>query len=174
MADPAMLVGLHQPDRRSCGATCAVAARMLTDPAYSARLTGDQQAFAAEVLATHRRLCGWRADGLLQLPWPRGLGTQPLALVRELGRVVGRPYRITSVADATGALVADPFALYVGNRWAPRHIVLVVGGDAEAGLVHDPGSGRLVTVPLFGSHVPLGGWTTWWFAVTPSVRRTRA
>ncbi|MGI8523311.1 MAG: hypothetical protein ACR2K3_08380 [Nocardioides sp.] len=174
MGDPSLLAGLHQPDQRSCGATCAVAARMLTDPAYAARLRGDQSAFGAEVLAAHRRLCHWTADGSPQLPWPRPLGTQPLALAAGLGHTLGRRYRITSVRRAVRAPVHDPVALYVGNRWLPRHVVLVVAGDADTWLVHDPASGRLVTVPTRGTHPALGGWTRWWWALTPSARRTPA
>jgi hypothetical protein len=147
---------------------------MLVDPAYASRFAGDQQAFGAEVLATHRRLCDWHAHGAVQLPWPRALGTQPLALGRDLTHSVGRRYRMTSPRRAVLDDALGPVALYVGNRWLPRHVVLVVERHAETWLVHDPASGRLVSVDLFGAHPPLGGWTRWWVALSPSARRTPA
>ena len=174
MVDPWMLEGLRQPDQRSCGATCAVTARMLVDPAYAARFVGDQHAFGLEVLATHRRLCGWRTHESWQAPWPRALGTQPWALRRDLAHGVGRHYRVTRVGRAVAESAPGPVALYVGSRWLPRHVVLVVERDADTWLVHDPASGRLVTTALRGAHPPLGGWTRWWLALTPSARRTPA
>lgn len=174
MADPYMLAGLHQPDQRSCGATCAVTARMLVDPAYATRFEGDQQAFGAEVLATHRRLCSWTAQGSAQVPWPRALGTQPWALARDLAHTVGRPYRVGSVRRMATVPRDTPVPLYVGDRWLPRHVVLVVERHSDTWLVHDPASGRLVRVGLRGAHPPLGGWTRWWVVLTPAARRTPA
>ncbi|WP_134764658.1 hypothetical protein [Nocardioides sp. 1609] len=163
--------GLRQPDQRSCGATAAVVARMLADPSYA---EGVRPRFAAEVLATHRRLTRARLHGRLQLPWPRAVGTPPWAVARELTALTGVRHRTRLVRWRRPPRWEDVAALYVGDRWLPRHVVLVVGHDPLR--CYDPARGRVVEVDAaaLARARPLGRWTTVWFAVSRAGRRTRA
>jgi hypothetical protein len=170
VTDPvALLHGLRQPDRRSCGASAVVAARMLAEPSYAASMTPER--FAEEALVAHRRITSLRSDGP---PWPRALGTPPWAVARELG-----PRHVTRLAwpdpgarfDRVAATVraGHPAALYVGNRWCPRHVVLAVAAPRPASLlVYEPASGRVlpVTRTAVAEHrMRLAGWDRLWFAV---------
>jgi hypothetical protein len=181
-------VPLRQPDRRSCGAAVAVVARILRDPAYAAS-AARPAAFAAEVLARHRRLTGWRdADGRPQLAWPRALGTPPWALARELGRLARTPYAVRGVRarrDAAwdrlrAATPTRPVAVYVGSRRLPRHVVLVTGPvDAAGGAVrcYEPAAGREVRLEraaFAAGRCGLAGWDRAWFTVAPALTRRRA
>ncbi|MDO9456722.1 hypothetical protein [Nocardioides sp.] len=151
--------GLRQPDARTCGAACMIVAAGAS-PA----------SFTTDVLAAHRRLTRLRLRGRLQLPWPRALGTPPWAVARELAAVTGTPHR-TRVVRWSRSAPPRAGALYVGSRWLPRHVVLVV--DAGAGTAeapprcYEPASGRVV--PLDGR--PLAGWRHRWLAVTPVASR---
>ena len=63
-----------------------------------------------------------------------------------------------------------PAALYVGNAWLPRHVVLVLEGDEARLRVYEPASGRVVTVPrdrFVDDALALAGWDTRWFSVLP-------
>ena len=173
--------GLRQPDRRSCGASVLVAARMLADPGYAAGFApAPAAAFAREVLGLHRRVTGSRdLAGRLQLPWPRALGTPPWAVARHLATLSGVPHttRLTrfgpgAEVDRVGAAVGagHPVALYVGDRWLPRHVVLVVDAGRGAWQVYEPASGRVLDVALtrVASHrLALAGWDRAWFVVLP-------
>lgn len=94
---------LAQPDQVTCGATSLVVARMLGDPAYTARIEGtDVRAsgpavagpaaapdqvrarFRTEALAMHRSVTGIAVAGQVQLPWPRAFGTPPWAVANQL------------------------------------------------------------------------------------------
>ncbi|WP_137293219.1 hypothetical protein [Nocardioides dongxiaopingii] len=163
--------GLRQPDQRSCGATVAVVARMLADPSYAERV---RPRFAAEVLGTHRRLTRPRLRGRLQVPWPRALGTPPWAVTRELTALTGVRHRTRLVRWRRPPGGDDVAALYVGDRWLPRHVVLVVGHDPVR--CYDPARGRVVEVDpaALARRRPFGRWTTVWFALSPSGRRSRA
>jgi hypothetical protein len=173
---------LAQPDRRSCGAACVVVAGMLSraEPEPPAPTT-----FREQVLATHRRLTGpLDARGRVQLPWPRALGTPPWAVARELAALTGLRYRVRWVRtrrEAVGSLddahAGSPIALYVGNRWLPRHVVLVVGATRDGLRTYEPTSGRLVTVSratVTSRRLRLAGWDVPWFSVRPAARRTSA
>lgn len=184
MSDPAALLdgGLRQPDRRSCGAGTVVAARMLAEPGYAADMTPAR--FAREVLVAHRGLTGAAdAAGRLQLPWPRALGTPPWAVGRALsvlswpGAAAAR--YVTRLAllrpgrafDRVGTAVRSgrPVALYVGNRWAPRHVVLAVAAPGDL-RVYDPSSGRVVEVSraaVVHGRLGLARWDRLWFVVLP-------
>jgi hypothetical protein len=73
------------------------------------------------------------------------------------------------VARAVGRGHAIP--LYVGNRLLPRHVVLVVAGDAAALAAYDPGSGRQVRLPreaFVRGELRVAGWSEPWFAVLPT------
>lgn len=160
---------LRQPDARSCGAAVTVVHRMLTDPDYADHVHDD---FADEVLATHRRLTGWRHPaGGLQVPWPRALGTPPWSIAQELTyrtraahsvRWIAPWRRDVALEALREALVAAPVPLYVGNRWLPRHVVLVVGPDL---LTYNPASGgtvRLDPEAFLAAALPFSRWTHPW------------
>jgi hypothetical protein len=169
------LVGLRQPDRRSCGPSCLVAARMLLQPAYAETVTPDR--FAREVLALHAQVTGATdASGVLQPPWPRGLGTPPWAVARQLSALdprhtyAARPVLRPARAYDRLATAEAPAALYVGSRWLPRHVVLVVEGSPEALRVYEPSRGVVVEVTrgaFLEGTLALAGWHRPWFTVTP-------
>ncbi|WP_110206343.1 hypothetical protein [Nocardioides daejeonensis] len=143
---------------------------MLDDPGYAQRVDG---AFASEVLATHRRLTGWRDPrGGVQLAWPRALGTPPWALAHALGAHSGQVHRVhlvlpwqrpQALSRLRLAAATKPVALYVGDRWLPRHVLLVLDATLRA---YDPatGGGRLLTTTDFEeATLRPGRWTHPWF-----------
>ena len=145
------LVGLRQPDQRSCGPSCLVVARMLLDPAYAAGVSADN--FDDEVLALHRTVTRpIDARGALQLPWPRALGTPPWAVARQLSALdAERTYsaRLTlrrGRAFDRLATAAAPSVLYVGSRLLPRHVVLVVSAGDDWLRIYEPSRGSVVRV----------------------------
>ena len=203
MTEPGSVLGerLVQPDRRSCGAGVLVVARMLLDRGYAELVaTGRHPVtgfalsgapadrFRHEVLAMHRRVTGpVDVRGRLQVPWTRALGTPPWAVARQLSATGGGPPRVEHtvvpawpdrsvvldrVVAATGH--GRPVPMYVGNRWAPRHVVLFLGGTAgrvDALRCYDPARGGVVDVEreaFVGGRLGLGGWDKPWFVVLPS------
>jgi hypothetical protein len=155
--------GLRQPDRRSCGAATVVMAEARVDPAYAERVCADQATFGAAVLRRHRDLTRWP-------PWPRMIGTPPWAVARALTALTGVRHRTRLVRRRRSVPPASG-ALYVGSRWLPRHVVLVV----DVGRCYEPASGRVAGVPrdaYAAGELSLAGWSTPWFAVTP-VNRPR-
>ncbi|MDN5895519.1 MAG: hypothetical protein L0H93_16020 [Nocardioides sp.] len=171
---------LVQPDRLSCGAACLVVARVLTDERYAEVMatSGVVTRFRAEVSAMHRRVTGpVDVRGQLQLPWPRALGTPPWAVARQLGA----SYETRTVLPGTRHVVHDaclpalqenrPVALFIGNRWLPRHVVLAVAGTGSGLSVYDPAGGRLVEVTrraFVDAELRLSGWDIPWFVVAPA------
>jgi len=169
---------LPQPDQRSCGAAVAVVAAMLRDPALAARVAEQPDGFAAEVLRRHRELTGpVDGRGRAQLPWPRALGTPPWALARALSgehadyasRVVWPHRRERMLARIRGAVGATrPVPLYVGARWAPRHVVLVLDSDLTT---YEPARGGLVSLTpdafVAGRLTDATSWPVQWFALLP-------
>jgi hypothetical protein len=166
--------GLRQPDRRSCGPSCLVVARMLLDPAY-AGVAGTR--FGDEVLGLHQQVAGLvDARGALQLPWPRALGTAPWALARQLSAVdpehsyaarlvLGRDRAFDRLVAADGLA-----ALYVGSTWLPRHVVLAVDGAGDVLHCYEPSRGGLVDVTRASfarARLDLAGWRKPWFVVVP-------
>ena len=93
------------------------------------------------------------SDGRPQLPWPRALGTHPWALAHELW---------------SGASRTTPVLRRVGDRFLPRHVVLIIDAGAERARVFEPASGATVTVTrdafLTGS-LSLAGWDRPWLLV---------
>jgi hypothetical protein len=185
------LVGLIQPDQRSCGAAVLVAARLLAAPRYgttrAARLAATPEWFRTEVLALHRRITSARdVSGRWQLPWPRLIGTPPWAIAHHLSAVTGRPHHTRLVlnqdTDFEQVLSAvtngNPVPLYVGSRWLPRHVVLVTGhGPEDALRCYDPARGAVVTVAreaFVSGRLTLSRWNRPWFTILPRGRRTRA
>jgi hypothetical protein len=130
----------------------------------------DPTTFGATVVATHRRLTRPRLRGRAQLPWPRALGTPPWAVARELTALTGVRHRTRLVRWSRPAPQAAG-ALFVGNRWLPRHVVLVVdGADPGRPGCYEPGAGAVVPVDLerLGRHeVAVAGWRYAWFSVSP-------
>jgi hypothetical protein len=180
------LVGLVQPDQRSCGAAVLVAAELLRAPAASGS-TATPEWFGAEVLALHRRITSARTvSGRWQLPWPRTIGTPPWAVAHHLSARTGRRYRTQTVLDRAhayeqvlgAATSGSPVPLYVGNRWLPRHVVLVTGpGDGDTLRCYDPARGVVVEVTrgaFVNRRLRLSRWTRPWFTILPRERRTPA
>ncbi|WP_395696151.1 hypothetical protein [Nocardioides sp.] len=168
---------LVQPDRVSCGATCLVMARLVTDAGYGERLGAAPsvvEAFREEVLAMHRRVTSTVTDGRWQVPWPRALGTPPWAVAGQLG---DRQVHWIRTAPAAGydAIVAavrrrQPVPVYVGSRWLPRHVVLALGEEDERLRCYEPARGHLVDVSRADfrrARLGLAGWDHAWWAVLP-------
>ena len=174
------LASFKQPDQRSCGATCLVVARALLDDAYAARVE-EPRTFRAEVLAMHRRTTSL-ADvrGHLQVPWPRAIGTPPWAVASQLEWTAGCGYDVIPVRQgfrhqAFDRLLAAevPAAIYVGDRWLPRHVVLVIGHKGEALDLYDPGRGVLAArdrAHFVDGELSLSGWQVPWMVVAPERR----
>jgi hypothetical protein len=199
---------LVQPDRRSCGASVLVVARMVLDRGYAELVASGRHPvtgfelpgsradrFRGEALAMHRRVTGLvDVHGRLQLPWPRALGTPPWAVARQLS-ATGRPaprHAVVTLRAGRGAVfdrivaataAGRPVPVYVGNRWAPRHVALFLGGDPGGGpggspgrvdrlRCYDPASGRVVDVEreaFVRGRLGLSGWDRPWCAVLPSL-----
>lgn len=170
--------GLVQPDQRSCGAACLVAAQGLRDPAYRERVSR-QDAFRAEVLAMHARVTSAvDVAGGIQPPWPRALGTPPWAVANQLTGTTETSYRSVPVRWRDGGTAyetlvghSQPAVLYVGSTWLPRHVVLVIEGTESRLHVYEPASGRTVHVArdrFVDQDLGLGGWDARWFSVVPA------
>ena len=153
--------------------------------------------FRHEALAMHARVTGpVDAAGRLQVPWPRALGTPPWAVARQLSATGGSGtsgssaagglsrvgHRVVPAWPDRSALLARivaataegrPVPVYVGNRWAPRHVVLFLGGSAGRGdglRCYDPARGSVVDLDrtaFVRGRLGLGRWDRPWFAVLP-------
>ncbi len=141
----------------------------------------------------HREATRW---ALGPFPWPRSLGTPPwridntirFAGVRFQGRIIDDrdPAEITGLIAHASAALADgiPVPLYSGGdsraglqAVIPRHVVLLVGRDAEGFLVYEPGAGKVIPLPdsrlhtpHAGGHAALGNWSRVTWAVLPKKR----
>lgn len=176
---------LVQPDQRSCGAAVLVVAEAWDNEAYARRLLlGGESAFVDEVLWMHRRVTGpVGVDGRGQLPWWRVLGTPPWAIARQLTARSGTRHRVRPVwpwarrrllGRVRGAVLAGrPVPLYVGSPRLPRHVVLVVGAEADEGgslVAYEPGAGRPRRVraqDFREATTRTLGWPVPWFVVLP-------
>jgi hypothetical protein len=181
------LDGLVQPDGRSCGAAVLVAAQLLTTPP-PAGPAATPEWFRTEVLALHRRITSARdVSGRWQVPWPRQIGTPPWAIAHHLSTVTGRPHHTRLVRNRstafeeilTAATNGSPVPLYVGNRWLPRHVVLVTGFELEDDALrcYDPARGAVVNVAseaFESGWLELSRWDRPWFTVLPRWRRNPA
>ncbi len=142
-----------------------VMAEARADPAYAARVCADQATFAAAVLDRHRDLTRWP-------PWPRMIGTPPWAVARALTAITGVRHRTRLVRWRRSAPLAGG-ALYVGSRWLPRHVVLMVDDDR----CYEPSSGGVRPVPrdaFTTGSLSLAGWRVPWFVITPRGTHTPA
>jgi hypothetical protein len=171
-------VKLIQPDRRSCGAAVLIMARRLMRPHYAARVA-DQAAFDREVVALHRRITSIvDTRGGLQVPWLRAIGTPPWAAARELRLLTGVPYAVhptrrrgAAWQHLQHATPSRPMAAYVGDRWAPRHVVLVIGRVDEGVWVYEPARGHVTLVSRARwdeGPLRLAGWNQPWFVCAPT------
>jgi hypothetical protein len=199
--DQALTAGLVQPDPTTCGSCTLVMARMINDPSYAGFLVNGvnpasgesapgtiQDRFKQQSLAMHRLTSRFKdSGGGWQIPWPRALGTPPWALAREMTNEAGEKgtsYRalpmlpgqrsdvFRRIASLAGAGHAVP--LYVGNRWSPRHVVLVLPGDdasRESVHIYDPASGRrypIAAADFTAGHLDVAGWQVPWAVVVPT------
>jgi len=153
----------------------------LRDEHYARWLVEDPARFRDEALDTHGRTTrAVTAAGRLQLPWPRALGTPPWAVAHELTAVTGRRWVVRAALPRAAALAAlagavregTPCPLYVGSRWLPRHVVLVVEVPVDGASLrcYEPHSGRVLTVTrtsFLDATFRLAGWTTPWWVVVP-------
>jgi hypothetical protein len=138
----------RQPDSRTCGPSSVVVAE---------NLRGPWPQFDEDVLAMHRRLTGLRdRHGRWQLPWPRMFGSPPWAVARELGGRVRRYRR-----DEVLAALPTPVPVYLGTRWLPRHVVLVLDERDGEPLVYNPARGGGLT------SMSSSRWKHRWWAVLP-------
>jgi len=164
---------LQQPDGVSCGPTSVIAARMLLEPEWR------PADLAAEIARTHRRLTSSHSiRERFQVPWPRRLGTPPWAVANALSVLTGhrvaavhtRPRPQIGYEVLAAQVRSRPVAVYLGNRWLPRHVVLAFDtADHGAAIrLFDPARGDLVTVPRDRWHdhrVGVAGWDYSWFVV---------
>ncbi len=152
-------------------------ARRLAHPRYAGLVT-DQATFTREAATLHRRLTSL-ADtaGGWQVPWPRALGTPPWAVARELSLLTGVAYAVRAVRIGRRAWPAletanptRPAAVFVGDRWLPRHVVLVTDVEDGRARTYEPASGRTVAGPRDrweAGDLALAGWDRPWLVVRP-------
>lgn len=168
---------LQQPDRRSCGAASLVMARRLVHARYAGLVT-DQTTFAHEAATLHRRVTSLiDTGGGWQVPWPRALGTPPWAAARELGLLTGLPYTVRIVRRRRHVWphLQDvgperPAVVFVGDRFLPRHVVLVTGVDDAGATTYEPASGLTLDVARARwerGDLALAGWDRPWLVVSP-------
>lgn len=151
-------------------------ARRLVRPRY-AGLVSDQATFAHEAATLHRRLTSL-ADtaGGWQVPWPRALGTPPWAVARELRLLTGVAYAVRPVRLGRRVWPAlehvattRPAAVFVGDRYLPRHVVLVTGVEDGRAQTYEPASGLVVSVRRArweAGDLALAGWDRPWLVVS--------
>lgn len=148
-----------------------------------------------ERFAAHEQLVAGRtnslvgAGGRLQVPWPRALGTPPWGAKAELEYGAAdfradfdvswfrraRRSRLESTYAAVLGRVREgrPVLLYIGNRWLPRHVVLVLPPTPGRSVpdVYEPTSGRVVDLPreaFVTRRLRIAGWDVPWAAVWPA------
>lgn len=195
----ALAEGLVQPDTTTCGSAVLVVARMLNDPAYAEYVAAGRhpvtglmgtgsvaERFRSEATAMHRRTTlPIDVSGRLQVPWLRMFGTAPWALARQMNGpsgsgVRGSSYSTSAVLPGSRATAFDRIVaavrgghvvpLYVGNRWLPRHVVLVVAADDQRLRVYEPARGRRVDIArdaFEDGRMEVAGWRVPWLAVLP-------
>lgn len=151
-------------------------ARRLVHARYAGLVT-DQTTFAHEAATLHRRLTSLVDTGGWQVPWPRALGTPPWAVARELRLLTGLPYAVRLVRRrrrvwphlrAVGP--ARPAVVFVGDRFLPRHVVLVTGVDGAGATTYEPASGLTSDVSRRRwerDDLALAGWDRPWLVVSP-------
>lgn len=142
----------------TCGSASLTVARMLVSPEFAGWIVDgidpkggpadprpQSDRFAEHERKVMSRTNGLRAaDGSLNIPWPHAAGTPPWGAKKELEhgaaskdaayglRVVGlRSGKALREAqrDLVGMVREGLLALlYIGNKWMPRHVTLVLPG----------------------------------------------
>jgi hypothetical protein len=181
----------QQQSSTTCGSACLTVARMVLNPPFAEWLRAGDPGSGASALArfaAYEQVVASRTNGLvggggrLQVPWPRALGTPPWGALHELewgASDPGADYELVWVrGQRRSGLVAAydqlrrcvepgrPALLYVGDRWLPRHVVLVLpptgGGDLD---VYEPSAGMVVGLAgdaFVARRLGLGGWDVPW------------
>ena len=141
---------LRQRDGVTCGPSVAVMAGALLDAEYGQPLHTPEtdrarQWFHAEQGRVHR---------VVNVVWPRALGTTPAGMARALNahsavRYRWRPARRRDrLGDVCAALENGlPVAMLIGST-IPRHWVLLTELRGAALRCYEPSSGRLLEVPV--------------------------
>lgn len=153
-------------------------ARRLMRPGYARRVSA-QPDFDREVISLHRRITSMvDTRGGLQVPWLRAIGTPPWAASRELRLLTGDNYGVHPTRRQgeawewlQHATPARPMAVYVGDRWCPRHVVLGIERAGDGVWTYEPSAGHVTLVSRERwEHGPLrlGGWDQPWFVCAPS------
>ena len=153
-------------------------ARRLALPRYAGLVT-DQTTFAHEASTLHRRITSLAdTSGGWQVPWPRALGTPPWAVARELRLLTGVRYRIHPVRlgrhvwpHLRDAGPQRPAVVFVGDRFLPRHVVLVTGTEGGGARTYEPSSGLELSVSRERwehDDLRLAGWDRPWLVVSPA------
>ncbi|MTB71243.1 hypothetical protein ACF3NS_14590 [Arsenicicoccus cauae] len=174
----------QQSTPTTCGSICLVVARMLTDTAYAERVR--RRGLAAEELTVRNRTNRLLATPTSwQVPWPRALGTPPWGAARELARLLGvgrrgvrwrvirwagRSARAELLRRWESSLASDgPVLLYVGSRWLPRHVTMLVPAADGVGVdVFEPSAGEVLELDLsafVAGRLSLAGWSRPWLVV---------
>jgi hypothetical protein len=135
------------------------------------------------------------ADGSLNLPWPHAVGTPPWGAEKELEHGAasqGATYAMRVLGFGSGKTLREahrallgqvreglPALLYIGNRWMPRHVTLVLPGDRQPGDgpdgdgvldVYDPATGSVTSLDpdRFATRtLGIAGWNVPWITVHP-------
>ncbi len=144
--------------------------------------------FAAYERIVHQRTSGvWGPTGRLSLPWPRALGTSPWGAARELENGIADPgtaYRLRWIRYAAEAGLSSAFdrlratarrgrpaLLYIGDRWIPRHVLLVIGPAGEQLEIYDPSVDKVITLDrarMSARRLRIAGWDVPWCTVEPT------
>lgn len=149
---------LRQRDGVTCGPAVAVVAGALLDPIYRARLTG------ADGVSVESAGRAWfdgeqgRVHDLVNLVWPRRLGTIPMGMARAVNAHsirYGMRYRWRlfrgrrdGFVDVLAAAEAGwPVAMLVGGG-VPRHCVLVIEARGDVLQYYEPSSGEVRDVDV--------------------------
>lgn len=166
---------------------------MLNDASYARSMVDDQapgtiqDRFKKQALAMHRLTSKFKdSGGGWQLPWPKAMGTQPWALAREMTNEAGekgKSYRAAPILPAQRSRTFRRVArlaggghavpLFVGDRWSPRHVVLVLPSDEAAKgevRIYDPASGGRYPISeadFSAGHLDVAGWKVPWVVVPP-------
>jgi hypothetical protein len=152
-------------------------ARRLVRPGYGDAVV-DQETFTRETRTLHRRVTSL-ADtaGGWQVPWLRAVGTPPWAVARELRLLTRLPYAVHQVRlgrrvwpHLRDVAPQRPAAVFVGDRWLPRHVVLVTGLDGAGATTYEPASGLALAVGRDRwerGDLDLAGWDRPWLVVSP-------
>lgn len=184
-----------QQSSTTCGAACLTVARMLANPPFAEwmlegdvglpRVSASARFAAYEQVVARRTNAVLGAGGRLQLPWPRALGTPPWGALHELewgASATGTCYELGWVRWHGGAALrasferlrrhvapGRPALLYVGDRWLPRHVVLVLPPTAGGQLkVYESSAGAVVGLDgdaFSARRLALAGWDVPWAVI---------